>query len=109
MAVLQMLPEVIGAEEFLRLVTLPELVYVVQVLGPNVPLWRVGELLSAITAGIDVAFAGRCVIGGLNTRQDGAGPGVFAEMKGILVAFCFVLVFEPVGAVGAGVLLLSFV
>ncbi len=40
-AVLQMLPEVIGTEELLRLVALAELVDMVQVFGADVPLRRV--------------------------------------------------------------------
>lgn len=52
MAVFQVLPEVVCAEEFLRVVALPELVYARQVLEPSVPvwLWEVGELLAAVSA-----------------------------------------------------------
>lgn len=48
--VLEMLAEVISAEELLRLVTLAEFVDLVQVFGADVPLRWVGELLAAVTA-----------------------------------------------------------
>lgn len=52
MAVLEMLAEVIGAVELLRLVTLAELVHVIQVLGPQIPVCGVGELLTAVSANV---------------------------------------------------------
>lgn len=57
MAVLQMLTEVVGSEELLRLVAFPKLVDMVQVLGAYVPLWRIREFFSTIAA--DVYATGR--------------------------------------------------
>lgn len=47
--------------------------------------------------------------GGLETWKCGAGPGVAAEMEGVLVAFGFVLVLESVVAVLACILLFHLV
>jgi hypothetical protein len=47
--------------------------------------------------------------GRLEARESGAGPGMTAEVQGILVTLCFVLILEPVVAVLAGVLLFHFV
>lgn len=42
--------------------------------------------------------------GGLEASEGGAGPGVAAEMEGVLVALGFVFVLEPVVAILACVL-----
>lgn len=47
--------------------------------------------------------------GGLEASKGGAGPGMAAEMEGILVALGFVFVFESVTAVLACVLLFHLV
>ena len=54
MAVLKVLAEVIGAEEFLSVVALAEFVDRCQVIEPAIPiwLWEVGEFLAAIAAGV---------------------------------------------------------
>ena len=110
MAVFQMLAEMIRPEEFLRLVAFAELVHVVEVVGADIPLRRVvGEFFSAIAAGVGVRGVGGRVEGGFDAGEHGAGPGVLAQVEGVLVAFGFVFVFEAIRAVGAGVLLFCFV
>lgn len=47
--------------------------------------------------------------GGFGPGKSGAGPGVAAEVEGILMAFGFVFVLEAVRAVGAGILFFGFV
>lgn len=47
--------------------------------------------------------------GGLEAWEGGAGPGMAAQVEGVLVSFCFVFVFEAVIAVLACVLLFHFV
>lgn len=107
MAVLEMLPEVIGAVELLRLVALAELVHVVQVLGAQVPVGGVvGELVAAVAAYVGGSGVhGRGVEGGVDAGECGAGPGVATEMERVLVALSLVFVFEAIGAVLACVLL----
>lgn len=41
--------------------------------------------------------------------EGGTGPGVFAEVKGVLMALCFILILEAVVAELANVLFLHFV
>ena len=48
----QMLAKVVGAKEFLRLVALTKLVSRVKMLGANVPLWWIGELITAVATHI---------------------------------------------------------
>lgn len=52
MAVLEMLAEVIGAEEFLGLVALAKFVHVIQVVGPSLPVGGIGKFFSAVPADI---------------------------------------------------------
>ena len=56
MTVFQMLPEMVGPEEFLGLIALAELVNIVQMVDPFVPvgLGNVGEFLAAVTTDVDV-------------------------------------------------------
>jgi len=61
---LEMLPEMVCSEELLCLVAFAELVDMVQMLGTNVPLRRVGEILAAVTADICAAT----VRGGMERR-----------------------------------------
>lgn len=55
MAVFQVLPEMIGAEEFLGLVALAELMDVCEVLDPFFPvgLGNIGEIFAAVAADVD--------------------------------------------------------
>lgn len=118
MAVFQVLAEMVGAEELLCVVALAELVHAGQVLEAAVPvrLREVGELLAAVPACV-MGRAGVClcgggargVEGGLVAWEGGAGPGVAAEVEGVLVSFGFVLVLEAVVAELAGVLLFQLV
>ena len=52
MAMFQMLAKVIGSKEFLRLVAFTEFVSRVQMLGADVPLRRVGELITTVATHI---------------------------------------------------------
>jgi len=108
MTVLEVLAEMIRAEKLLRLVAFAELVHVVQVLGAEVPLRRIGELVAAVAADICAIDAG-LVEGCSRAGEGSAGPGVLAEVEGVLVALGFVFVFEAVGTVCACVLLFGFV
>lgn len=56
--VLEMLPEVIGSEELLGLVALPELVHGVEVIGSDIPLWRVREVFATVPTCVGVAAIG---------------------------------------------------
>lgn len=51
-----MLPEMIGAEEFLGLVAFPELVHVIEVLRSYVPIRGVWKLLTTVPT--DVCYRG---------------------------------------------------
>lgn len=61
MAVFEMLSEMVGAEEFLRLVALAEFVHRRQVLDSSGPIRSgdVGEFVAAIAADVDVWRTGR--------------------------------------------------
>ena len=73
--VLQMLPEVICAEEFFRMIALAKLVFVVQMFHPDVPVGRIGILFSTVAA--DVAkprvscMSMKCIFKG---RKRSTGP-----------------------------------
>ena len=58
---LQMLAEMVGTKEFLRLVAFTELVYTIEVRTPCFPIWSwlVGKLCATVTACIE-----RCERGG---------------------------------------------
>lgn len=109
MAVLQMLAEMIGAEEFLCLVTLSKLVHMVKMFRAELPARRVGKLLAAVATDVSaVAGHGRvecCFWAG----ERSAGPRMTSQMKGVLVALCFVLVLEAVGTISTTVLLFGLV
>jgi len=51
-AVFQMLAEVIGAEELLRLVAFAKFVNVVEMFGACLPAGRVGEFFATVTADV---------------------------------------------------------
>lgn len=57
MTVFQVLSEVISAEEFFRLVAFAEFVNVIQMLGPYIPLRRVGKLFA--TESTEISFVTR--------------------------------------------------
>jgi hypothetical protein len=104
-AVLQVLAEVIRAEELLCLVALTELVYMVEMFRAKLPARRVGKFFTTVAADVStVASHGRvecCFWAG----ERSARPRVASQMEGVLVAFCFILVFEAVGTISTTVLL----
>jgi len=132
-AVLEVLPEVVGPVELLARVALAELVHVLEVPDARLPV-RVGdvppspspsagrrgggggmssrarELLAAIPTHVGVAGTrGAVVEGALVARQRGARPAVPPNVEGVLVALGLVLVLEAVAAEGAFELLFGFV
>lgn len=52
MAVLQMLTEVVGSEEFLTLIALAKFVNSIQMLNTSLPLWRTGKLVTTVTTSV---------------------------------------------------------
>lgn len=121
-AVLQVLPEMIGPVEFLACVALPELVHILQVVDAQFPV-RVGnessrgrcrvprasELLATIPANVCVAGAGGAIVEcPLVARQCRARPAMATDMQRVLVSFGLVLVLETVAAKRALVLFLRF-
>jgi len=110
MAVFQVLSEVIGAEEFFCLVALAKLVQVIEVLGPCLPISRVGELVAAVPAYVGDGWACRGGVEcGLDAGEGSTGPRVSTQMQRILVPLGFIFVFEAIRAVRACVLLLELV
>lgn len=109
MAVLQMLAEVVCAEELLRLVTLSKLVHMVEMFRAKLPARWVSKLLATVATNVStVASHGRvecCFWAG----KCSARPGMTSQVKGVLVAFCFVLVFETIGTISTTVLLFGLV
>ena len=109
MAVFEMLTEVVGAEEFLCLVALSELVHVVEMFCAKIPARRVGELFATIATNICTIASHGLMEGCFCTSKCSARPRVASQVKGVLVAFCFVLVFEAVGTVSTAILLFGLV
>lgn len=70
--VLEVLAEVVGAEELLGFVALAELVDVVEVLRALVPARRVLELLAAVAADVCTAAGYRLMEGGFWAGEGGA-------------------------------------
>ena len=67
MTVFQVLLEMIAAIKFFGLIAPSELVDLIQVRSPGVPVWRVWEFLTAVAAGVSRCTIGsRVVEGGLN-------------------------------------------
>jgi len=109
MAMLEVLAEVVCAEELLRFVTLSELVHMVKMFRAKLPARRVSKLLATVATNVStVAGHGRveCCFW---TGECCAGPRMTSQVKGVLVAFCFVLVFEAVGTISTTVLLFGLV
>jgi hypothetical protein len=101
-----MLSEVICTEKLLCLVTLAKFVRVVQMLCPGIPVRGIRELFATEATQIGCSWAGwigvKCSV---HSRQRRARPGMSSQMQRILVAFSLILVFEPIRAVLAYVLL----
>lgn len=109
MAVLEVLTEVIGAEELLGLVAFAKFVNMVEMLSARFPARWVGELFTAVATNVRAVASHGGVKGGFWPGERGAGPGMTTQMKGVLVAFGFVLVFEAVRTVSAAILFLGLV
>lgn len=120
---LQMLAEMVGTKELLGLVAFAKLVYTVEMRATCFPIrsWLVGKLCATVAASIKCCERGgrrwglrlgRTTVGGwyvsrrveraIETAvEGGAGPGVFSEVKRILVTLGFIFILEPIGAVHA--------
>ena len=120
---LQMLTEMISTKEFLRLIAFAKLMYTIEMHATCFPVrsWLVGKLLATVAASIICGerggrrwglrlgrtTVGRWHIGGRVERavesaiESGARPGMFPEMKRILVTLGFVLILKAIGAVRA--------
>lgn len=123
MTVLQMLPEVIGTEEFFRVVALPKFMVLHQMVNSCLPITFQGsfgvhsmlacsspsKLFAAVPASIRFSGAGwRVVESGAIVGQSGAGPRMTPEMEGILMSFSLIFVLEAIFAVLAFILLFLF-
>lgn len=67
----------------------------VEMLGPQIPLWWIGKFLATVSAHIMSAASGRGVKGRLDTGESSTRPTVTSQVQGVLMSFRFVLVFEP--------------
>ena len=112
----QMLAEMVGTEEFLRLIAFPEFVDLGKVTAACIPvwLWKILEFSSTIPTNLCIGDSirgselairvvgedgcGRVKSSLVIVGQSCTGPRVFAEMKRILMPFGFVLVLELVVA-----------
>ena len=120
---LQMLAEMVCTEELFGLVAFAELVHTVEMRTPCFPVGSrlVGELCATIAASIECCERGgrrrglrlgRTVVGGWyvggrveraveTAVERRARPGVFPEMKRILVTLGFIFILEPISAIHA--------
>jgi hypothetical protein len=71
---LQMLTEMIGSEELLRLIAFSKFVNMVQVLGANVPLRGIWEFFSTITTNVCAAGRRRRMESGFYASKGRTGP-----------------------------------
>ena len=112
----QMLAEVVGTEEFLRLIAFPEFMNLGKMTAAGFPvwLWKILEFESTVPTNLCIGDGirgrelavrvvgedggGRVESSLVIVGQRGTGPRVFAEMKRILMPFGFVLVLEFVVA-----------
>jgi len=121
MAMLEMLAEMVGTEEFLRLIAFDKFMLVGEMCSARIPirLWIVRELIATIAACIKSCnlvgwrrwrMLSRTIVRRgdrgrgvesiiVTTVEGGAGPVLLAKVNGILVTLCFVLVFEAIGAI----------
>lgn len=124
MAVLEVLPEVVRPEELLAAVALAELVRLLEVPDPLLPVrvryvpWprapgpvaAASKVLAAVAARIRLARPVRTgVEGPVEHLKRRAAPAVPPDVQAVLVPLRLVLVLEPVAAVCALVLLLQLV
>jgi hypothetical protein len=108
---LKMLPEVVGAIKLFRLIAFPKFMLRGEMINAGLPIGRNGKLFSAVTAYVGkigpVRRWVKCRL--VITRQRCARPRVFPQVKRVLVPLGFILVFEPVVAVLAAILLFHLV
>jgi hypothetical protein len=78
----QMLTEVIGAEELLRLIALAGVMNVMKMFGARLPAWRISEFLTTVTADVYAAVADhrRMESGFRTTDERSTRPRVAPEM-----------------------------
>lgn len=82
MTVLQMLPEMVRAEELLGLVTFAKFMNMIEMLCSCLPVGGVRELFSAVPAGIECCWSsGRWMESGLGPSKSRTGPRMAPEMK----------------------------
>jgi hypothetical protein len=114
MTVLQMLAEVIGPEELLRSIAFSELVHILQVTDPFLPVLIGGvpslirplreagscKLFTAIAARVSFSGASCAVMKRSRVAcKSRARPAVPADMERVLVALSFVVVLKTITAV----------
>jgi hypothetical protein len=126
MAMFEMLPEVVRAEELLRVVTLPEFVYINQMLDPGLPVALCRhflflpstegpcptpcKLVAAVAASVSVVGRSWRGVKGIHiARERGARPGMTTQVERVLVSLCFIFVLETILAISAFVLFLRLV
>ena len=80
MAVFEVLAEMVGSIEFLRLIALSKFVDLVEVGFADVPLGRIGKVLTAVAAGVGVHAVGGRMKGCMRTREHSTRPRMFAEV-----------------------------
>jgi len=120
-AVLQVLPEVVGPIEFLAGVALAELVDLLQMTDSVIPVLicrlsrpslttAAHEFFTAVAANIDLPRVSCTIVESpIIAVERGARPAVPADVEAILMTLCFVFVFKPVTAEVALILFLGFV
>lgn len=81
MAVLEVLTEVIGAEELLGLVAFAKFVNMIEMLSASFPARWVGELFTAVATNVRAVASHGGVKGGFWPGERGAGPGMTTQMK----------------------------
>lgn len=77
---LQMLAEMVRAEELFGLVAFAEFMHMVQMFGSCVPSRRVGVLVATIAANVGTIARERAVESGLRSSQCGTRPRMMAEV-----------------------------
>jgi hypothetical protein len=109
MTVLEVLAEVVGAEEFLSLVAFSKLVHMVEVFRALFPARRIGEFVATIAADVCTITGHGRVEGGFWACKRSTRPRVTSQVQRVLVTFCFVLVLEAVRTISTAILLFGLV
>lgn len=109
MCMFEMLSKMIRTEKLFRLVALSVFVTKIQMLSALFPIWRIFELLAAISTGVGCGWSwGSRVKGRARISQNRTGPGKLADVQRILVPLGLILVFESIRAKLTAVLLFRF-